>query len=120
MIGRVTAIWTVLSVVAGIALFQVTYRVQVLEEELVRVNREILRERETLHVLRAEWSFLNEPGRLSKLARRHLEFAPLQATQMTDVDSLPFRLPKFLADLPGSADDRAATLISADAEENPQ
>lgn len=120
MIGRTAAIWIVLSVIAGIALFQVTYRVQVLEEELARVNQEILRERETLHVLRAEWSYLNEPGRLSKLARRHLELAPLQASQMADVESLPFRLPKFLADLPGSEDDEMTRFVAADAEEDRQ
>lgn len=107
MMTRGTMAWIALSAIAGVALFGVTYRVQALEEELARLNREILQERETLHVLRAEWSYLNEPGRLSELTRRYLELAPLQASQMAEIDDLPYRLPKFLSDMPGKSDRKA-------------
>ncbi|MGH6932477.1 MAG: cell division protein FtsL [Dongiaceae bacterium] len=120
MITRGTMIWIALSIVAGVALFEVTYRVQALEEELAKVNREIVQEREALHVLRAEWSYLNEPGRLSELARRHLDLAPLQASQMTQIDNLPYRLPKFLADLPASADGEITNFVAADPAQVPQ
>lgn len=114
MITRGTIAWIALSLVAGIALFEVTYRVQALEEELARVNRDILKERETLHVLRAEWSYLNEPGRLSELTRRHLELAPLQASQMIQIDDLPYRLPKFLADRPAGTSDKVSDVVTID------
>ena len=114
MMTRSTMAWIALSAIAGVALFGVTYRVQALEEELARVNREILQERETLHVLRAEWSYLNEPGRLSALTRRYLELAPLQASQMAEIDDLPFRLPKFLADMPGKSVGKDEDEISVD------
>jgi hypothetical protein len=100
MIGRSTLIWASLAVAAGMGLFQVSYRVQTLEQELTRTNRQIIGERETIHVLTAEWSYLNEPRRLAELTRRHLELAPLSATQMTRIEDLPLRLPPLMAAAP--------------------
>jgi hypothetical protein len=98
MIGRGTVVWLSLAIIAGVGLFHVSYRVQSLEDELTQVNREILRERETIHVLRAEWSYLNEPQRLAELSRRHLTLAPLSATQMMRIEDLPLRLPPLIAE----------------------
>jgi hypothetical protein len=98
MIGRGTLVWLSLAVVAGVGLFHVSYRVQSLEDELARVNREILREQESIHVLRAEWSYLNEPQRLVELSRRHLTLAPLSANQMMRIEDLPLRLPPLIAE----------------------
>jgi cell division protein FtsL len=100
MIGRSTLLWAALAVTAGMGLFQVSYRVQTLEQELTRTNRQIIGERETIHVLTAEWSYLNEPRRLAELTRRHLELAPLSATQMTRIEDLPLRLPPLMAAAP--------------------
>src|SRR5262245_19624357 len=98
MIGRGTLLWLALAVIAGAGLFHVSYRVQSLEEELTSVNRDILREQETLHLLRAEWSYLNEPTRLAELTRRHLALAPLAAAQMVRIEDLPLRLPPLIAE----------------------
>ena len=61
-------LWIITAGATGYSLFWITFEVEKLEEELVRLNREILREQETLHVLKAEWSYLNRPGRLENLA----------------------------------------------------
>src|SRR5262249_31230209 len=98
MIGRGTLFWLALAILAGVGLSQAPSRVQSLEEELPRVNRQILQERDTIHLLRAEWSYLNEPTRLAELAQRHLTLAPLAATQMVDVEDLPLRLPPLVAE----------------------
>ena len=98
MIGRGTLLWLALAIVAGAGLFHVSYRVQSLEEELTQVNRDILREQETIHLLHAEWSYLNEPTRLAELTRRHLTLAPLAAGQMMRIEDLPLRLPPLIAE----------------------
>jgi hypothetical protein len=98
MIGRGTLVWLSLAIVAGVALFHVSYRVQSLEDELAQVNRDILRQRQTIHVLRAEWSYLNEPSRLAELTRRHLTLKPLSADQMMRIEDLPLRLPPLIAE----------------------
>jgi hypothetical protein len=119
MIGRGTLLWLALAIVAGAGLFHVSYRVQSLEEELTRVNRDILREQETIHLLRAEWSYLNEPTRLAELTRRHLVLAPLSASQMVRIEDLPLRLPPLIAETAplkdaGVSVERSSATISAE------
>jgi hypothetical protein len=107
MIGRGTLLWLALAIVAGAGLFHVSYRVQSLEEELTQANRDILREQETIHLLHAEWSYLNEPTRLAELTRRHLALAPLAASQMVRIEDLPLRLPPLIAETAPLKDDGA-------------
>ena len=52
----------------SISLFVVKYRVQDLDVQLRTLNREYVETQETLHVLKAEWSHLNQPDRLRELA----------------------------------------------------
>lgn len=78
---------------AGVAglLFQVKYEVQDLERELAQINRQILADQETVHVLQAEWSYLNQPARIAELSRRHLGFGPMQPKQVAAIAALPPR-----------------------------
>jgi len=108
VIGRGTLLWLTLAIVAGAGLFHVSYRVQSLEEELTQVNHDILSEQETLHLLRAEWSYLNEPTRLAELTRRHLALAPLAAGQMVRIEDLPLRLPPLIAETAPLKDERGS------------
>ncbi len=98
MITRATLIWAVLATAAGFGLFQVSYRVASLEEELNKVNRQIVEERERLHALQADWSYLTNPSRLADLARRHLPLQPLAAEQMIRIEDLPLRLAPLVAE----------------------
>jgi len=98
MITRATLIWAVLAIAAGFGLFQVSYRVAALEEELNKVNRQIVEERERLHALQADWSYLTNPSRLADLARRHLPLQPLAAEQMIRIEDLPLRLAPLVAE----------------------
>jgi len=98
MITRATLIWMVLAIAAGFGLFQVSYRVASLEEDLNKANRQIVEERERLHALQADWSYLSSPGRLADLARRHLPLRPLAAEQMIRIEDLPLRLPPLIAE----------------------
>jgi hypothetical protein len=82
-----------LAIAAGIGLFYAKHRVQALEEELAGLQQRILADREAIHVLKAEWSFLNDPDRLADLARRHLEMAPVAGAQLATIDDVPEKLP---------------------------
>jgi cell division protein FtsL len=98
MITRATLIWAVLAIAAGFGLFQVSYRVASLEDELNNVNRQIVEERERLRALQADWSYLTNPARLADLARRHLPLQPLAAEQMIRIEDLPLRLAPLVAE----------------------
>jgi len=90
-------VWLVLALTTGYALFDITFRVEAIEERLARLNREILKEQEALHVLSAEWSFLNRPARMGKLAN---DLMP----EMYELSSARIVLP---ADLPEREQDTA-------------
>lgn len=99
MIRKSVIFWVGLTSAASAVLYQTSYRVQGMEEKLAGVHRSILAEQDAIQVLKAEWSFLNEPARLEKLARHHL---PLQSTageQVTALDAGPTRL-ALLAPMP--------------------
>ena len=87
MIGRGTLLSFVLAAVTGYGMYQLTYDVVGLEE-LGERNRQILARQEAIHVLNAEWAYLNEPGRLQRLADRHLDLRPLSANQVVPVSAL--------------------------------
>lgn len=92
MKGKIILFWLVLIGGAGAFLFQTAYQVQGLEEELVSLNRQIVREQESIQILKAEWSYLNSPTRLEKLAREYLKLQPSEARQfVARADAVPMR-----------------------------
>lgn len=86
-----TLILFALSIVAGGVLFGVAFEVSALEDRLIVLNEEITRDRDAIHVLRAEWSYLNQPERLEGLSRRYLELQPLEGDQFSVFAALPTR-----------------------------
>lgn len=94
MIGKTHMIWLALAAVSSGALFHTSYRVQELQETLGGINRQIIREQEAIQVLKAEWSYLNEPGRLERLAREYTMLVPTEAVQLAaSVEAVPMRDP---------------------------
>lgn len=83
--------WLVVLAGAAATLFEIKHEVQALEEQLLRAERRIRNERETIEVLRAEWSFLNQPARIERLAREHLGLVPVSPDQIVSVERLPPR-----------------------------
>jgi len=89
MIRAATLFWVALAGCVGYGLYHLKNEVQALEDELFRVNRTILAEQEAIHVLRAEWSYLNQPARLQALASRHLDLGPTKPAQLGTIATLP-------------------------------
>lgn len=52
-----------------------------LGQRIAEVKLSIRAERDAVAVLRAEWSHLNRPKRIERLARKHLGLKPLKAKQ---------------------------------------
>jgi len=89
---RLTAICWLLTATAMIALvFHISLEVQGLDGDLEALQEEIAQNRKAVHVLEAEWSFLNSPNTLSDLAQRHLEMQPITGAQIIAFDDLPLR-----------------------------
>lgn len=86
-----SALWFGLFVVCCILLFQTSQRVTDGRQKLSVLQRDLMDEEETLRVLQAEWSYLNQPERLEKLSREYLKLAPMKGQQFAKADSLPLR-----------------------------
>ncbi len=112
MMRGMTILWTMLALMVGISLFLLKYEVQSLEERLAALDGEIRRNQESLHVLKAEWSYLNDPARLRELNERHLELKPYLPEQVIAIADLPMAAP----DTPDAPEDEPAsrrTLVEA-------
>lgn len=84
-------IWLGITGAAAFAVFMIAYEVRHLEEEYGSLTREIATHREAIHVLEAEWSYLNRPERLEVLASEHLGLKPVAGRQMMTIDAVPAR-----------------------------
>jgi len=101
MIRTHALVWAVLVAAAAGFLFYTSHQAEELEAELEASHRAVIAEREAIRILHAEWAYLNEPGRLRALARRHTPLGPAMPVQIVaDIDDIPMVLPGIGA-LPG-------------------
>ena len=77
---RFAVTWMFVVTCAALAVFYVSQTVEGLERELALQQRTILQQQEAIHVLEAEWSYLNRPERISLLAERYLALSPCRLT----------------------------------------
>lgn len=98
-------LWVGLIGAMTFGLFQLKYAVQAREDEVARLNRDLIASEAAIHVLHAEWSYLNRPERLAALAERHLGLRPMDGGQIGVVTGLPPRPPSpaLVAGLDGQA-----------------
>jgi len=85
MIFRSTTCLFLLAMTIGFALFQIKHQVIRIEKDLNVAMRDITNEEEAIHILKAEWSYLNEPSRLQALAEKYLDVKPVVADQMVSL-----------------------------------
>jgi hypothetical protein len=76
-----------------LGLFQIKFHVQDLSRDINEFNRQLKQENESLHILKAEWTYLNQPERLKHLVNKYLKLENLHLSQMYKMeDSLPLYL----------------------------
>jgi len=88
MIRIGTFVWLALLTLIGVGLYQVELGVLAKEAELKQIKRQIDTNRDAMHVLDAEWSYLNDPTRLADLARRYTDMVPVTPTQLAGFERL--------------------------------
>lgn len=76
----------------GVVNYTVKQHVLTMEHCLKSTQADMKRLNESIHLLHAEWSYLNEPGRLQKLVESHLKATPLKGVQLVSLNKLPSRL----------------------------
>ena len=89
---RFVNICLVLGLVAlAYVIYQAKYEARALDERIIVLNKEIGTERDALAVLRAEWSLLNRPERIERLAQKYLKLAPAHPQQLVILDEVKAR-----------------------------
>lgn len=99
MIRPAMLLTVLLAASLSLTLFSVKSQVQDLEDQLVGLNRSITDDRQAIHVLKAEWSHLNEPTRLKTLAERYLGMTAIDSRQVGTANDL---LPRILENNAGT------------------
>lgn len=84
-----TVVWSCVAAAIGVGLFFIKHEVKEQEARLAELNREIQRNQEAIHVLKAEWSYLNDPARLRQLSEKYLGMKPMAPAQVATLDTLP-------------------------------
>jgi hypothetical protein len=69
--------------------------VQNLHRDILEVSKQLTHEKNTILVLQAEWTYLNQPSRLNKLAKKYTQLAPIKLAKIYKADK---ELPLYLAE----------------------
>lgn len=89
---RFVNICLVLGLVAlAYVIYHVKYEARGLDAEIASIGKKIDEERDAIAVLRAEWSLLNRPERIERLARKYLKLAPAKPLQLVTIDTVSDR-----------------------------
>lgn len=93
MIRRATIFFLLIACALTVVLYGMENQVEGFQTEIRDLNRQIVDDRKAIHVLKAEWSHLNDPERLKKLAERHLDLKPVEPGQVGSLSAVPEREP---------------------------
>lgn len=97
-------------------IYQVKYEARSLDEKIALLERQIEEERDSLAVARAEWSLLNRPERIERLAKKYLELNPANPQQIVILDEVTendFERVRKLAQSAKTGDVKAANFKAA-------
>ena len=89
MSHKIMGVLCVSFAVAALGLLNAKYQVKELKVELDLAMKDLIKERAQIHILEAEWAYLNRPENLSTLVRHYLpNFRPVQPSQILVSHSL--------------------------------
>ena len=95
--------------------FGIKHQAELIEQDVRVLDRKIALEHETISLLQADWSLLNQPNRLQRLSELFagdLALNPLDAEQIVQPDELPAEpVPKQPA--AGASPARTASIVSS-------
>ena len=72
-------------------MFVINNKVIALENDLERIHAKIHEDQNALHVLKAEWTHLNDPARIRHLSENHIHMKPLRGEQIISFSAIPFK-----------------------------
>jgi hypothetical protein len=96
MIRTLNIVLFITSVCLLVGVYGLKYSVADTASTKATLERTIERQQADLSLLKADWAYLNQPGRLAPIVSRHaeaLQLAPIKPEQFGTPEGLPMRLP---------------------------
>ncbi len=84
------ALWVFVAAFIALGSYMLKNHVIFLEKDIRKTNRQIAANIRETHILKAEWSHLNDPSRIRRLSEKYLKLSPITAEQFIDIDNIPF------------------------------
>jgi hypothetical protein len=89
MLNKSTFISLAALILVGIGVSRIKYEVVFLRKTFRNLESELEKAEDSLNVLSAEWSYLNDPKRLKKLCEKYLkDMRPMENSQIIEYESL--------------------------------
>ena len=116
MIRRILNIVMFVIMIAGAAVtYDMKHKAELAAEHNARLEAEIAKEKDSIALLRAEWSLLTQPSRLQTLVDKysdHFKLQPFAPSQIATLDQIPVRPPPTPAAASSGAADPIAGLAA--------
>ncbi|MDF2368606.1 hypothetical protein [Sneathiella sp.] len=87
---NLTVISLVLVAAVSFGLYQLSYEVQELEKDLKVLNKNISENKESVRILKAEWTYQNRPDVLQALSSKYLPLLLIAPYQVASVGEVPY------------------------------
>jgi len=101
---------------AAVYVYKIKFDSTLQAERIAKLTTDLRHMRDVNAALRAEWSRLDNPGRIQGLAERHLNLRPIEGTQFDTLDHLPDHAPPAAA---AEAPDPIGAMIDMQAPDYP-
>ncbi|MBT07194.1 MAG: hypothetical protein CMM32_09845 [Rhodospirillaceae bacterium] len=89
MSRKITSLLCVGFAIGALGLLSAKYQVKELKSELDAARKQLARESGQIHILEAEWAYLNRPENLSSLAAQHLpDFGAVKPSQVASLQTI--------------------------------
>jgi hypothetical protein len=94
MIRKLNIFLMLTSAIAFVAVYGLKYSVEEVAKSKLALQRQIEHQQGELSLLKADWSYLNQPGYIQPIIERHadaLNLQPIKQAQFGSLDDLPMR-----------------------------
>lgn len=84
-------IFVLIAFLSSAGMFVLKYQVLNKEKELASLQHQIIKNQRTIHVLKAEWTHLNDPERLRALISKHTQLAVIKPKQIISFEDVAMK-----------------------------
>lgn len=102
---------------AATVTYKIKYDAEKRMADIAKLQRKIDFEKDTITLLKADWSLLTQPNRLQKLVeiyQAELDLKPIDARQIVSIDEIPQRPADDIENIISSSDELLASIKKTD------